>query len=124
MTARSSIDPARFLHVLLSSPTRESPALPLAEKLLALGADLRFHEPCGPDGSVTVRGHPGTPAQGGSRPGGAMGGDVAVLLQAHRKYLAGPLEGVRVVRRPGRARRRGSRAAVRPGDRRTPAGVR
>ncbi len=72
---------------------RESPAVPLAEKLLAMGADVRFHDPYISEWKLadyrelqrTLKVEPELDVA-------LRHADVVVLLQAHRAYLGGVLE--------------------------------
>ncbi|SFK92778.1 nucleotide sugar dehydrogenase [Geodermatophilus ruber] len=76
---------------------RESPAVPLAAKLLALGADLRFHDPHVAVWNAAEHGEPENPLKAEPDLRQAVEqADVVVLLQAHREYLAGALAGVPV----------------------------
>jgi nucleotide sugar dehydrogenase len=76
---------------------RESPAVPLAAKLLHAGADVRFHDPYVP---VWNAAEPGDPEHLIFRQEDlrrvAEEADVVVLLQAHREYLDGVLDGLAV----------------------------
>jgi UDP-N-acetyl-D-glucosamine dehydrogenase len=76
---------------------REPPANLLAAKLFALGADVRLHDPHVEDwrpdgGSDPVRSLTRVPDLAAA----ASAADIVVLLQAHRQYLDGALDGVRV----------------------------
>jgi UDP-N-acetyl-D-glucosamine dehydrogenase len=76
---------------------RESPAVPLAEKLLTMGADVRFHDPYVTDWNAAEHGEPERVLK--VEPDllqAAREADVVVLLQAHREYLGGALDGVPV----------------------------
>jgi UDP-N-acetyl-D-glucosamine dehydrogenase len=76
---------------------RESPAVPLAEKLLGMGADLRFHDPYVTVWNAAEHGEPERPIKGEPDLYRAIEeADVVVLLQAHEEYLGGTLDGVRV----------------------------
>jgi UDP-N-acetyl-D-glucosamine dehydrogenase len=76
---------------------RESPAVPLAAKLLALGADLRFHDPYVPVWNTAERGERENLLKVEPDLRQALEqADVVVLLQAHRQYLDGVLNGVPV----------------------------
>jgi UDP-N-acetyl-D-glucosamine dehydrogenase len=76
---------------------RESPAVPLAEKLLGMGADLRFHDPYVTVWNAAEHGEPERPIKGEPDLQQAIrDADVVVLLQAHQEYLGGALDGVRV----------------------------
>jgi UDP-N-acetyl-D-mannosaminuronate dehydrogenase len=64
------------------SDERESPALPLARRLLELGADLAYHDPYVPRwsvGGVTLECVPDLNEA-------VAGADLVVLLQAHPAY--------------------------------------
>ncbi len=76
---------------------RESPAVPLALRLLHMGADVRFHDPHVPAW------HPAEPGDAGAsltcEPDlrrAAEEADLVVLLQAHREFLDGVLDGIPV----------------------------
>ncbi|MGY1681926.1 nucleotide sugar dehydrogenase [Geodermatophilus sp. SYSU D01176] len=76
---------------------RESPAVPLAEKLLTMGADVRFHDPYVSDWNAAEHGEPEWVLK--VEPDllqAAREADVVVLLQAHREYLGGALAGLPV----------------------------
>jgi nucleotide sugar dehydrogenase len=76
---------------------RESPAVPLAEKLLGMGADLRFHDPYVTVWNAAEHGEPERSIKGEPDLYRALEeADVVVLLQAHEEYLGGTLDGVRV----------------------------
>jgi nucleotide sugar dehydrogenase len=76
---------------------RESPAVPLAHKLLALGADVRFHDPHVGVWNAAERGDPEHLLKAEADVSEAVrAADVVVLVQAHREYLAGALDGVPV----------------------------
>lgn len=76
---------------------RESPAVPLAMKLLAMGADLRFHDPYVSVWNAANHGDPERPVKGETDLSQAMEeADIVVLLQAHEQYLGGVLDGMRV----------------------------
>jgi UDP-N-acetyl-D-glucosamine dehydrogenase len=76
---------------------RESPAVPLAEKLLGMGADLRFHDPYVTVWNAAEHGEPERSIKGEPDLHRALEeADVVVLLQAHEEYLGGTLDGVRV----------------------------
>ena len=78
---------------------RSSPAVPLASKLLGLGAHLRFHDPYvaawdptgggGPSGQQLIKSEVDLRRA-------TEEADLAVLLQGHREYLTGVLDGLRV----------------------------
>jgi nucleotide sugar dehydrogenase len=77
---------------------RESPAVPLAAKLLTMGADVRFHDPYVKDWNAAEPGEPEHPLTG--EPDlrqAAEGADLVVLLQAHQEYLHGALDGISVL---------------------------
>ncbi|MFI0960779.1 nucleotide sugar dehydrogenase [Streptomyces sp. NPDC021080] len=61
---------------------RNSPAVPVAERLLDLGADVRFHDPH--IGTLRLNGHVVTAA--GSLEDAVSGADLVVLLQPHLDY--------------------------------------
>jgi hypothetical protein len=75
----------------------ESPAFPLAEKLRHMGAVVRFHDP---HVAVWTAEELGEGAEyltvEPDLRRAAEGADVVVLLQAHRQYLDGALDGVPV----------------------------
>ncbi len=76
---------------------RESPAVPVAEKLLSMGADVRFHDPHVTDWNTAAHGEP--PRIVKAEPdlqAAARAADAVVLLQAHREYLEGALDGIPV----------------------------
>ncbi|RZU34130.1 nucleotide sugar dehydrogenase [Blastococcus saxobsidens] len=76
---------------------RESPAVPVAEKLAAMGADVRFHDPYVTDWNVAAHGEP--PRYVKVEPDlveALQAADVVVLLQAHQAYLGGVLDDVSV----------------------------
>ncbi len=76
---------------------RESPAVPVAEKLLAMGADVRFHDPYVTDWNAAQHGEAERLLK--VEPDldhATRDADVVVLLQAHKEYLSGALDGVRV----------------------------
>jgi nucleotide sugar dehydrogenase len=76
---------------------RESPAVPLAEKLLDMGADLRFHDPYVTVWNAAEHGDPERLIKGEPDLQRAIDeADVVVLLQAHQEYVDGALDGVRV----------------------------
>lgn len=76
---------------------RESPAVPLARKLLDMGADLRFHDPYVTLWNAAEHGEPERPIKGEPDLRQAMGeADIVVLLQAHDEYLGGALDGAAV----------------------------
>jgi nucleotide sugar dehydrogenase len=76
---------------------RESPAVPLAQKLIAMGADLRFHDPYVSVWNAAEHGERERLIKGETDLQQAMqDADVVVLLQAHREYLDGALGGVPV----------------------------
>jgi UDP-N-acetyl-D-glucosamine dehydrogenase len=76
---------------------RESPAVPLAEKLLDMGADLRFHDPYVTVWNAAEHGDPERLIKGEADLQSAIDeADVVVLLQAHAEYVGGALDGVRV----------------------------
>jgi UDP-N-acetyl-D-glucosamine dehydrogenase len=76
---------------------RESPAVPLADKLLAMGAELRFHDPYVTVWNTAERGEPERLLKVEPDLRQAVEEvDVVVLLQAHKEYLGGALDGVRV----------------------------
>jgi UDP-N-acetyl-D-glucosamine dehydrogenase len=64
---------------------RESPAIPLAKHLLALGATLSYHDPHVPEWIV-----PGTRDLDGA----AAAADLVILVQHHREYDADRLAGI------------------------------
>jgi hypothetical protein len=75
----------------------ESPAVPLAEKLLDMGADLRFHDPYVTVWNAAEHGEPERLIKGKPDLQQAIReADVVVLLQAHAEYIGGALDGVRV----------------------------
>lgn len=76
---------------------RESPAVPLALKLEAMGADVRFHDPYVDVWNAAEHGDPQRLLKGEQDLRAALGdADIVVLLQAHREYLDGSLDGVAV----------------------------
>jgi UDP-N-acetyl-D-glucosamine dehydrogenase len=76
---------------------RESPAVPLAAKLLTLGADLRYHDPYVPVWNTAERGGRENLIKVEPDLRQALEeADLVVLLQAHRQYLDGVLDGVAV----------------------------
>ncbi|TFV92699.1 nucleotide sugar dehydrogenase [Blastococcus sp. CT_GayMR20] len=76
---------------------RESPAVPLAMKLLDRGADLRFHDPYVTVRNAAEHGDPERLLKGESDLRQAMrDADIVVLLQAHDECIAGALDGVAV----------------------------
>ncbi|MFL6097207.1 MAG: UDP binding domain-containing protein [Blastococcus sp.] len=76
---------------------RESPAVPLAQKLIAMGADLRFHDPYVNVWNAAEHGEPERLIKGESDLRQAIEeADVVVLLQAHQEFLNGALDGVRL----------------------------
>ncbi|MGY1846820.1 nucleotide sugar dehydrogenase [Blastococcus sp. SYSU DS1021] len=76
---------------------RESPAVPLALKLIDMGADLRFHDPYVTVWNAAEHGDPEHLIKGESDLRLAMQkADLVVLLQAHDEYLDGALDGMRV----------------------------
>jgi UDP-N-acetyl-D-glucosamine dehydrogenase len=76
---------------------RESPAVPLADKLLAMGAELRFHDPYVTVWNTAERDEPKRLLKVEPDLRQAVEEvDVVVLLQAHREYLGGALDGARV----------------------------
>jgi UDP-N-acetyl-D-glucosamine dehydrogenase len=76
---------------------RESPAVPLAHKLLALGADVRFHDPHVAVWNAAEHGEPEHLIKAeADLPQALRAADVVVLVQAHREYLSGALDGVPV----------------------------
>jgi UDP-N-acetyl-D-glucosamine dehydrogenase len=76
---------------------RESPAVPLAQKLLALGADVRFHDPYVEVWNAAEHGEPEYLIKAESDLRRAIEeADAVVLLQAHGEYLDGALDGVRL----------------------------
>jgi nucleotide sugar dehydrogenase len=76
---------------------RESPAVPLAAKLAAMGADVRFHDPYVASWNAAEHHEPENLLKGETDLDAALReADVVVLLQAHRDYLDGALDGVSV----------------------------
>ncbi|MGY1752148.1 nucleotide sugar dehydrogenase [Blastococcus sp. SYSU D01042] len=76
---------------------RESPAVPLAAKLRAMGADVRFHDPHVELWNAAEVGEVAEPLKGEPDLQQAIAeADTVVLLQAHREYLMGPLDGISV----------------------------
>ncbi|SOC47753.1 nucleotide sugar dehydrogenase [Blastococcus aggregatus] len=76
---------------------RESPAVPLALKLLGMGADLRFHDPHVSVWNAAEHGGEERLLKGESDLAQAMEeADLVVLLQAHDEYVGGALDGVAV----------------------------
>jgi nucleotide sugar dehydrogenase len=76
---------------------RESPAVPLAAKLAAMGASVRFHDPYVSSWNAAEHGAPENLLKGEPDLQAALAeADVVVLLQAHREYLYGALDGVQV----------------------------
>ena len=76
---------------------RESPAVPIAAKLLTLGADLRYHDPYVPVWNTAERGERENLVKVEPDLRQALEeADLVVLLQAHRQYLDGVLDGVAV----------------------------
>jgi UDP-N-acetyl-D-glucosamine dehydrogenase len=76
---------------------RESPAVPLAVKLLDMGAEVRFHDPYVKVWNAAETGEIGFCLTGEPDLRQATeDADVVVLLQAHREYLDGVLDGVPV----------------------------
>ncbi|MFD2092773.1 nucleotide sugar dehydrogenase [Blastococcus deserti] len=76
---------------------RESPAVPVAAKLLAMGADVRFHDPHVSDWNAAAHGEPARVIK--AEPDlleAAQAADAVVLLQAHGEYLDGVLDGIPV----------------------------
>jgi UDP-N-acetyl-D-glucosamine dehydrogenase len=74
---------------------RESPAVPLAAKLHAMGADVRFHDPYVEAWHVAEHGDVGPLLKREMDLQQALcEADTVVLLQAHREYLSGVLDGV------------------------------
>jgi nucleotide sugar dehydrogenase len=74
---------------------RESPAVPLAAKLHAMGADVRFHDPYVEEWHVAEHGDVGPLLKRETDLQQALcEADTVVLLQAHREYLSGVLDGV------------------------------
>jgi UDP-N-acetyl-D-glucosamine dehydrogenase len=61
---------------------RESPARPLARKLLSRGADLSYHDPYVPDWQVDGQAIP----RAEDLEAALAGADLVILLQAHRAY--------------------------------------
>ena len=61
---------------------RESPARPLARKLLSRGADLSYHDPYVPDWQVDGQAIP----RADDLEAALAGADLVILLQAHRAY--------------------------------------
>ncbi|HEY6295524.1 MAG TPA: nucleotide sugar dehydrogenase, partial [Streptosporangiaceae bacterium] len=61
---------------------RESPARPLARKLLSRGADLSYHDPHVPDWQVDGQAIP----RADDLEAALAGADLVILLQAHRAY--------------------------------------
>jgi UDP-N-acetyl-D-glucosamine dehydrogenase len=61
---------------------RESPARPLARKLLSRGADLSYHDPYVPDWQVDGQAIP----RAEDLAAALAGADLVILLQAHRAY--------------------------------------
>ena len=76
---------------------RESPAVPIAAKLLTLGADLRYHDPYVPVWNTAERGERENLVKVEPDLRQALEeADLVVLVQAHRQYLDGVLDGVAV----------------------------
>ncbi|MGY1834624.1 nucleotide sugar dehydrogenase [Blastococcus sp. SYSU DS0510] len=76
---------------------RESPAVPLAAKLRSMGADLRFHDPYVENWNAAEHGEAAEPMKREPELSQAIAeADAVVLVQAHREYLGGALEGVRI----------------------------
>jgi UDP-N-acetyl-D-glucosamine dehydrogenase len=76
---------------------RESPAVPLALKLLMMGADVRFHDPHVKVWNAAEHDGPAHTIVGETDLGRALDeADVVVLLQGHQEYLDGTLDGVPV----------------------------
>ncbi|MDP5183834.1 nucleotide sugar dehydrogenase [Blastococcus sp. BMG 814] len=76
---------------------RESPAVPLALKLEAMGADVRFHDPHVDVWNAAAHGDPERLLEGEQDLHAALKqADIVVLLQAHHEYLDGALDGVGV----------------------------
>jgi UDP-N-acetyl-D-glucosamine dehydrogenase len=76
---------------------RESPAVPLAARLRAMGARVRFHDPYVKEWNAAEPGEPERLLAG--EPDlrqAAEEADLVVLLQAHGEYLGAALEGVPV----------------------------
>ena len=61
---------------------RESPARPLARKLLSRGADLSYHDPYVPDWQVDGQAIP----RADDLEAALAGANLVILLQAHRAY--------------------------------------
>ncbi|SFF61415.1 nucleotide sugar dehydrogenase [Blastococcus tunisiensis] len=77
---------------------RESPAVPVAEKLIAMGADVRFHDPYVTDWNAASRGEPLRIIKAEPDLVAAAGkADAVVLLQAHEEYLGGLLDGIPIL---------------------------
>jgi len=76
---------------------RESPAVPLAAKLRAMGADVRFHDPYVEAWNTAEHGEAAQPLKREPDLRQAIEeADAVILVQAHREYLDGALDGVRV----------------------------
>jgi UDP-N-acetyl-D-glucosamine dehydrogenase len=76
---------------------RESPAVPLAAKLSAMGAEVRFHDPYVEVWNAAEHGQPENLVKGEQDLDTAVReADVVVLVQAHSEYLSGALDGIRV----------------------------
>jgi UDP-N-acetyl-D-glucosamine dehydrogenase len=76
---------------------RESPAIPLAVKLTSMGADVRFHDPYVAEWNAAEQGEPPRILERETDVReAAHAADVVVLLQAHREYTGGLLDGLPV----------------------------
>lgn len=81
-------------HVLLLGVTykadisdlRESPAEPLASRLVAWGADLAYHDPFVPAWGITTPNGPRTVTCVPELDAAVAGADIVILLQRHREY--------------------------------------
>ncbi|WP_278045426.1 UDP binding domain-containing protein, partial [Actinomadura fibrosa] len=67
---------------------RESPARPVASRLLRLGARLTFHDPHVPAWRV---GDTDVPSAGADLPAALEAADLTIVLAAHRAYAPGTL---------------------------------
>jgi UDP-N-acetyl-D-glucosamine dehydrogenase len=77
---------------------RESPAVPLAVKLLAMGADVRFHDPYVSRWNAAEHSEDEHVLIGeDDMRSAAEQADAVVLLQSHAAYLDGALDGLRLL---------------------------
>jgi nucleotide sugar dehydrogenase len=77
---------------------RESPAVPLADKLFAMGAKVCYHDPHVRRWNTAKRGDPSRWLEGADPLSEAVQtADLVVLLAGHREYLHGQLDGVPVL---------------------------